>query len=329
MTQQSASSAQVAQPADGVAVAPERPANLLRRIFLRQEIAGYVFVAPWLFGFIVFTLGPFLASLYLSTLDWALLGTPKFLGFGNYVKMFTDDVRYIASLKNTFTYVFISVPLRQVMALAIAILLSQELTGISVYRTVFYLPAVTSGVATSVLWGQIFGFNMGIINALLSKVGIEPIPWLTGLNWALPTLIIISLWNVGQTFIIYLAGLKGVPLHFYEAAEVDGATVWQRFVKITLPLITPTIFFNIVMGFIGSFKVFTQAYVMTGGGPADRTLFYVLYLYYKAFRDFRMGYASAMAWVLFIIILIFTLIQINLSNRWVYYEGASPGEQNA
>ena len=329
MAQQNVNLAQVAQPADHLAIPEQRRTGLLGQIFLREEIAGWVFVAPWLIGFIIFTAGPFLASVYLSTLDWDLLGTPKFVGFGNYVKMFTDDPRYIASLKNTFTYVFVSVPLRQILALAIAVLLSQELRGISVYRTVFYLPAVTSGVATSILWGQVFGYHMGIVNALLARIGIEPIPWLTSLQWALPTLIFISLWNVGQTFIIYLAGLKGVPLHFYEAAEVDGASVWQRFVKITLPLITPTIFFNTVMGFIGSFKVFTQAYVMTGGGPADRTLFYVLYLYYKAFRDFRMGYASAMAWVLFIIILIFTLIQINLSNRWVYYEGASPDEQKA
>mgnify|MGYP005853878605 CR=1 FL=1 len=327
MTQQSVHPAEVVPPAAGLPLARFRPAGRLRQVFLREGLAGYVFVAPWFIGFVVFTLGPFLASLYLSTLEWSLLGTAKFVGFGNFTKMFADDERYIAALKNTFIYVFVSVPLKQVIALTIAMLLSQELRAIFAYRTVFYLPSVTSGVATSVLWTQVFGFRMGILNAVLSNVGIQPIPWLTSLQWALPTLIFISLWNVGSIFIIYLAGLKGVPLHYYEAAEVDGASPWQKFSKITLPLITPTVFFNLVMGFIGSFKIFTQAYVMTGGGPADRTLFYVLYLFYKAFQDFRMGYASAMAWVLFIIILFFTMIQLSLSKRWVYYEGAAPGGQ--
>lgn len=326
MTQQNMRSAEVALPT-AVDLPRSRPADFVREIFLREEKAGYVFIAPWAIGFVLFTLGPFLASLYLSTLDWSLLGKAKFVGFGNYTKMFTADARYIAALKNTFIYVFLSVPLKQVIALTIAMLLSQELRGIFLYRSIFYLPSVTSGVATSVLWTQVFGFRLGILNAVLSHIGIEPIAWLTSLEWALPTLIFISLWNVGSIFIIYLAGLKGVPLHFYEAADVDGATTWQKFYKITLPMITPSIFFNVVMGFIGSFKVFTQAYVMTSGGPADRTLFYVLYLFYKAFQDFRMGYASAMAWVLFIIILLFTLIQVVGSRRWVYYEGAAPGGQ--
>jgi multiple sugar transport system permease protein len=178
-------------------------------------------------------------------------------------------------------------------------------------------------VATAILWSQMFGYRMGMLNAGLARFGVQPIPWLTDVKWALPTLIFISLWNVGSTFVIYLAGLQGVPIHLYEAAEVDGATGWQRFWKITVPLITPSIFFNMVMGFIGSFRVFTQAYIMTGGGPADRTLFYVLYLFQKGFLDFRMGYASALAWILFLIILAMTLFQMWLSRRWVYYEGAT------
>jgi multiple sugar transport system permease protein len=269
----------------------------------------------------VFTLGPFLASIYLSMVDWNLLGKAKFVGLGNYVKMFTDDRRFSQSLVNTLIYTVVSVPLKQVIALAIAMLLNQNLKGIVLYRTIFYLPSVTSGVATSILWSMIFGYRMGILNAVLAKLSIPPQQWLTSVQLALPTLTFISLWAVGSIFIIYLAGLQGVPNHFYEAAEVDGASPWQRFVKITIPLITPSIFFNVVMGFIGSFKVFTQAYVMTGGGPADRTLFYVLYLYFKAFRDFRMGYAAALAWVLFIIILVLTLGQLYMSRRWVYYEG--------
>ena len=293
-------------------------------IFTRPKICGPIFIAPWFLGFLVFTAGPFVVSIVLSFLKWSLLGSPKWVGFANYVKLFTNDVRFTMALQNTVTYVLVSVPLKQIIALAIAMLLDQDLRGIYIYRSVFYLPAVTSGVATAILWLQIFGYRMGILNAVLAKVGIQAIPWLMSIQWALPTLMFISLWNVGSIFIIYLAGLQGVPVHFYEAAEVDGATAWQKFWKITVPLITPSIFFNVVMGFIGSFQVFTQAYVMTGGGPADRTLFYVLYLWFKGFQDFRMGYASALAWILFLIIMSLTLFQMWLARRWVYYEGAVP-----
>jgi len=294
-------------------------------VFTRQHIAGYIFIAPWFMGFLFWTLAPFLASIGLSFADWSIMGKAKFVGLGNYHKMLSGDVRYRSALWNTLYYTIFAVPLKQVVALAIALLLNQKLRGIYIYRTIFYLPAVTSGVATAILWTQIFGYRMGILNAVLAKVGISARPWLTDLNLAMRTLIFISLWNVGQLFLIYLAGLQGVPTHFYEAAEVDGAGAWHKFRHVTLPLITPSIFFNVVMGFINSFKVFTQAYVMTGGGPADRTLFYCLYLYYKAFRDFRMGYAAAMAWILFFIIMAVTLVQLALSRRWVYYEGAAPG----
>lgn len=297
----------------------------LSYIFTRQHIAGYIFIAPWFIGFFIWTLGPFLASIGLSFTEWSIMGKARFVGFANYRKMFFGDVRYRSALWNTVYYTVLSVPLRQVIALAIAVLLNQKLRGIYIYRTIFYLPAVTTGVATSILWTQIFGYRMGVLNAVLKNFGVTPRPWLTDLNLAMRTLIFISLWNVGQSFIIYLAGLQGVPTHFYEAAEVDGAGTWHRFRHITLPLITPSIFFNIVMGFIHSFRVFLQAYVMTAGGPADRTLFYVLYLYYKAFQDFRMGYAAAMAWVLFLIIMLITVVQLALSRRWVYYEGAAPG----
>ena len=301
--------------------------GFLDRILTNQKIVGYLFISPWFIGFMIWTLGPFLASIGLSLLDWGLLGAWRFVGLGNYQRMFMTDGRYRTALMNTFMFVIVTVPLRQVIALCIALLVNQALRGIFIYRTVFYLPSVTSGVATAILWTQIFGFRLGIFNAFLERIGIPGQPWLTSIQWALPTLMFISLWNVGSTFIIYLAGLVGVPRHYYEAAEVDGATVLQRFRKITIPLITPTIFFNVVMGFIGSFQVFTDAYVMTGGGPADRTLFYVLYLYFRAFRDFRMGYAAAMAWVLFLIILMLTIGQIKLSQRWVYYEGAAPTAQ--
>ena len=324
MAEQGAQRDAVAPQLDTAALAARPRTNPLSYIFTHQNICGYIFIAPWFIGFIIWTLGPFIASIFLSLTNWSLMGKFEILWFENYQKMFTSDARFIAALTNTSIYVLASIPLRQIIALSIALLLNQQLRGIYIYRTVFYLPSVTSGVATSIVWSMIFGFRMGILNAVLLKLNIEPQPWLTSIKWALPTLIFISLWSVGSTFIIYLAGLQGVPTHFYEAAEVDGATAWQKFWRITIPMITPSIFFNIVMGFIGSFQVFTQAYIMTGGGPADRTLFYVLYLYYKAFRDFRMGYASAMAWVLFGIILVLTMVQMWLSNRWVYYEGATP-----
>ncbi|MFH1086145.1 MAG: sugar ABC transporter permease [Chloroflexota bacterium] len=318
---------QSAAGARAAPVSPPRRAALrsLNYVFTRPEICGPLFVAPWFIGFLVFTAIPFFGSVVLSFLSWSLMGKPKFVGFENYVKIFTNDDRFPWAVRNTFIYVLTSVPLKQVLALAIAMLLNQNLKLIWFYRTVFYLPSVTSGVATAILWSQIFGFRMGILNAILSNVGIQPIPWLTGINWALPTLIFITLWSVGNIFIIYLAGLQGVPNHLYEAAEVDGASPWTRFIKITVPLITPSIFFNTVMGFIGTFRVFTDAYVMTGGGPADRTLTYVLYLFYKAFQDFRMGYAAALAWILFLIIMAFTLLQMWLSRRWVYYEGSATG----
>ena len=299
--------------------------NPITWILTHPEAAGPIFVLPWFIGFLAFTLLPFLSSIGLSFVHWSLLGSPRWVGLSNYTKLLTDDVRFNSALVNTVSYTLVTVPLKQVMALSIAVLLNQKLRGIYIYRTIFYLPSVTAGVATAILWSQIFGYRMGVLNSALNVVGIRSIPWLTSIQWALPTLMFISLWNVGSIFIIYLAGLQGVPTHFYEAAEVDGATPLQKFFKITLPLITPSIFFNVVMGFIGTFQIFTQAYIMTAGGPADRTLTYVMYLWFKGFQDFRMGYASALAWILFLIIMALTLLQLRLSRRWVYYEVVSPG----
>lgn len=298
--------------------------NPLDNLFARQNVAFYLFVAPWFIGFVAFTLGPFLISIGLSFTNWSIVEEPEFVGLTNFREMFGGE-SWRRALWNTFYYTIVSVPCKQVIALALAMLLNQNLRGIYIYRTIFYLPAVTSGVATAMLWVQIFGLHMGALNAILAKLGVAPVAWLTDLKLALPTLIFISLWNVGSIFLIYLAALQGVSVHLYEAAEVDGAGAWRKFVDITVPMITPSIFFNIVMGFIGSFQVFTQAYIMTGGGPAERTLFYVLYLYLKAFIFFEMGFASAMAWILFLIILMFTILQLWLSRRWVYYEGATPG----
>ena len=237
MADQAALQGDTAQTGPKSRAGERRRLNPLRAIFSNPKICGPLFVSPWFVGFLLFTLGPFIASFGLSFLKWSLFGDPKWVGLDHYVKIFTDDKRFVAAVRNTFTYVLVSVPLRQVMALAIAVLLDQKLRGIWLYRSIFYLPTVTSGVATAILWGQLFGFRMGILNAGLAKLGIQPVPWLTSLEWALPTLIFISMWNVGSTFVIYLAGLQGVPTHLYEAAEVDGATPWQRFLKITLPLI--------------------------------------------------------------------------------------------
>lgn len=328
MAEQSIQEVELAQEREAILAEPARQrGSHLSRIFTNQRITGYILISPWFIGFLIWTLGPFLTSIGLSFLRWDMMGAPEYVGLDHFVKLFTDDVRFRAALINTPIYVAVSVPMKQIIALTIALILDQKLRGIYIYRSIFYLPSVTSGVATAVLWAQVFGYRMGVLNAVLSRIGIDPQPWLTSIRWALPTLIVVSLWNVGNIFVIYLAGLQGVPTHFYEAAEVDGATDWQKFWKITVPLITPSIFFNSVMGFISSFKVFTLARVMTNGRPADRTLFYVLYLYQKSFQDFRMGYASAMAWILFLIILLLTLSQLWLSKKWVYYEGAAPEGQ--
>lgn len=296
----------------------------LSRLLSRQDVVFCLFISPWAIGFIAFTLGPFLVSLWLSLTEWQLVEPPRYIGLENFVRMFSSDRYFKVSLWNTVYYTLVSVPLKQIIAFMLAMLLNQQLKGIYIYRTIFYLPSVTSGVATAILWMYVFGYHTGIVNALLKFVSLGPYAWFTDMKLAMPTLIFISLWEVGNLFLIYLAGLQGVPRQLYEAAEVDGAGRWRRVWNITVPMITPTVFFNLMMGFIQSFQVFTSAFIITEGGPADRTLFYVLRLYREAFIYFRMGYASALAWMLFLIIMVLSLIQLRLSRRWVYYEGAVP-----
>jgi multiple sugar transport system permease protein len=291
-----------------------------RKRQLNTLIRGYLFIAPWLVGFLVFTLGPFVASLFFSFTRYELLTPPEFRGFQNYNVLFRQDPRFWVSLANTAYYAFFSVPIRMILAFFVAILLNQKVQGMAIFRTLFYLPSVTAGVATAILWVWIFDANYGLLNVGLRAIGIEGPLWLGSRVWAKPALILMSLWSIGGTMVIYLAGLQGVPQQLYDAAAVDGAGWWRKTRHVTVPLMTPTIFFTLVMGIVGSFQVFASALVMTNGGPADATLFYVLYLYRNAFQYFRMGYASALAWVLFIIILALTLIQLWLSNRWVYYE---------
>ena len=293
--------------------------------FSHDDLVGFLFASPWIMGFLIFTAGPFFVSLYLSFTDWDLFGGATWIGAANYSKMFSDDRYFGLSLWNTIYYVAVRVPGIQIVSLGLALLLNQSLKGIAVYRTVFYLPAVTSGVATAILWTWIFNGTHGILNLGLAQLGIQGPNWLFDMNWSMPALILMSMWGAGQAMIIYLAGLQGVPVHLYEAAEVDGANVVQRFLHITLPMLTPSIFFNMVRGFIASFQVFTAAYIMTRGGPANRTLFYVLYLYRKAFESLAMGYAAALAWILFLIILAVTLLQLYGAKRWVYYESGTQG----
>ncbi|MGC9064733.1 MAG: carbohydrate ABC transporter permease [bacterium] len=285
----------------------------------KEAIEGYLYAIPWFIGFVVFTTGPIIASFLLSFTNWDLVRTPKWIGFGNY-KTLIEDPLFWQGLKVTSIYAAFSVPLGIAGGLAIAVLMNQKIKGLSTFRTIYYLPAVVSGVAVSLLWSWIFNPDFGVLNYLLSLVGIKGPGWIYDERWALPSLIIMSLWGVGGGMVIYLASLQGVPTELYEAAIIDGASSWRRFWSITVPMISPVIFFQLIMGIIGSFQVFTQAYIMTNGGPNYATLFYVLYLYQNAFQWFKMGYASALAWVLFLVILILTFVQFRIANYWVYYE---------
>jgi multiple sugar transport system permease protein len=283
--------------------------------------AGYAFLAPWLVGIGVFTIGPMLYSLYLAFTDYNLLQPPHWAGVANFVQMFQDE-RLWNSLRVTFTYVIIGVPLQLALALALAIVLDRGMRGLAVYRSIFYLPSLLGGsVAVAILWTQIFGKD-GIINALLSVFGIEGPGWVSDPNTALGTLIILHIWTFGSPMIIFLAGLRQIPDMYYEAAQMDGAGKARRFFSITFPLLTPIIFFNLVLQVIFAFQSFTQAYIVSGGtgGPSDSTMFFTLYLYQQAFTQLHMGYAAAMAWLLLIIIAAFTAINFWLSKYWVHYD---------
>ncbi len=287
----------------------------------REAIWAYLLISPWIVGFIIFTGGPMLVSLGLSLADYNITSTPQFIGLVNYVKLFTGDPKFWHSLQVTLTYAVVAIPLGLVAGLALALLLNANVPGIAVWRTVYYMPSVVSGVAVSVLWMYIFNPRFGIVNWILGWFNITGPGWLSSPDWALPALIVMSLWSVGGGMIIYLAGLQSIPTTLFEAATIDGANSWQRLWGITLPLITPVIFYNLVIGIIGTFQYFTQAYIMTRGGPAEATLFYNLYLYNNAFRYQKMGYASALAWVLLLIVLILTMLTFRSSAAWVYYEG--------
>jgi multiple sugar transport system permease protein len=278
-------------------------------------------ISPWIIGFIVFTAGPMIASAYFSLTEYDVINPPRFVGLGNWVNMFTQDSLFWHSLKVTLTYAIAAIPIGLVLGLALALLLNAKVPGLTIWRTLFYMPSVVSGVAVSVLWSYIFNPRFGIVNWILSWFNIKGPGWLASPDWALPALIIMSLWGVGGGMIIYLAGLQSIPTTLYEAATIDGANRWQQFLRITLPLITPVIFYNLVTGIIGTFQFFVQAYVMTNGGPANATLVYNLYLYKNTFRFGRLGFGSAMAWFLLLLVLVLTLLIFRSSAAWVYYEG--------
>lgn len=306
------------RPPPGARPAARRALRSLRR---REALYGYLFAAPWLAGFFLLTLGPMLASLWLSFTDYTLVAPPSGVGLRNYDRLFRGDPLFWTSIGNTIYYTAFTVPLSMVVALALALALNQPVRGVRVFRTIFYLPAVTSGVAVVLLWGWLLNPNVGLVNRALHLVGLPGPGWFSSATWSKPGLILLALWSVGQGMVVYLAGLQAVPRTLYEAAAIDGAGPLRRLRHITLPGISPTIFFNLILGVIASFQVFTPAFVLTQGGPLNSTLFYVLYMFQQGFQYLHMGYATAMAWVLLAIVLVITLAQFAFSGRWVYYEG--------
>jgi multiple sugar transport system permease protein len=304
-----------------VAVQPKK-SSLARR----EAILFWACVAPWVIGFILFTLGPMLYSLYISFTQWNIVHPPTLVGFQNYIRIFTQDTDFYQSLKVTLTYALFSIPLSLITALFLAILLNEATNGVSFFRTAFYIPTIVSSVAAAVLWVWILNPRFGPVNGFLGLFGIKGPGWFSDPKYALWGLIIMSSWSVGGQMLIFLAGLKGIPKILYEAAEIDGANRPARFWKITLPMLSPTIFFNFVMAVIGAFQTFDSAYVIstaragTIGGPLKSTLFYMLNIYDLAFAKQRMGYATALAWILFLIIFVLTMITLRSSALWVYSE---------
>ena len=290
----------------------------------KEAITAYLFLSPWLVGFVVFWLGATLASLYFSFTDYSVLGAPKWAGLYNYTKLFTWDRLFVKSITNTVYYVVVRVPLGLFLSFVLALLLNTKVRGMTVFRTMFYLPSVVPTVASVAVWMWMFTPRVGLVDQLLSMVGVTAPYWLTSTTWSKPALIIISLWGIGGSMVIFLAGLQGISQSFYEAAEIDGASGLQKLFRITIPMMTPTIFYNLIMSFIRGFQVFAVAFVATGGGPLNSTYFYLLKLYRHAFVNFEMGYASAMAWLLLIVVLLLTMVLFASGKRWVFYEAEGP-----
>lgn len=288
----------------------------------QNHAPGYLFLLPWFIGFFGLTVGPIITSFYLSFTDFDLLTPARWVGTDNYLRMFTNDRNFAASMRVTFFFVIFSVPLKLAFALGVAVLLNRGMKGLPLYRALFYLPSLLgASVAIAILWRQIFARD-GLVNDVLAMFGIVGPSWISNPNSSLWTLIILSIWQFGSPMIIFLAGLRQIPQDMYEAASLDGAGKWRQFVKITLPLLTPVVFFNAIIQTIEAFKSFTPAFIISGGsgGPVNSTLFYTLYLYNEAFSFFRMGYASALAWFLLLLIACFTAFSFLTSKYWVHYD---------
>ena len=316
----------VAQQHGHVLAEPRAATSLRGQRWSRASLrlAPWLLITPWLIGLFAITLGPMLASLILSFTDYNLLGQTNWVGLTNYIRMFTDDRKFFAAVGVTVNYVLVSVPLQLAFALAIAVVLNRGLAGLAFYRSMYYLPSLLgSSVAIVLLWRQIFG-SAGLVNQVLSAIGFTNLPaWIASPDYALDTLILLHVWTFGSPMIIFLAGLRQIPQDLYEAAAVDGAGTWTKFWRITIPMLSPVIFFNLVLQMIHAFQSFTQSYVVSGGngGPVDSTLMYTLYMYQQAFTNFRMGYASAMAWLLVIVIGLLTALAFWTSKHWVHYAG--------
>jgi multiple sugar transport system permease protein len=289
--------------------------------FWRDTLRGYLFILPVVLGLLIWTFGPMIASAYYSLTEYKIIGEPTYVGFQNYVELFTEDKDFARSLSVTIRYGLMYVGLAQVVSLAAAVLLSQKLRGITIFRTIYYLPIIVPFIASALLWKYLYNKEFGPIAAVFKALGLPTINWLGSPESALFSLVLMSVWSSAVTTIIYVAGLQNIPEELIDSAKIDGANRFQRFLRITIPMLTPTIFFNVVTGIIGAFQFFVPAFVMTEGGPVKSTYFYNYNLYEKAFKWLEMGYASSMAWVLFAIIIIMTLLIFRSSPLWVYYEG--------
>lgn len=291
-----------------------------KKLRFSENIAGYLFISPWIIGFTCFIAGPMLFSLAISFTKWEFMQNMTFVGFKNYIKIFTKDRYALPALGKTMFFTLVAVPCQSIIALLLAQLFNNDLKGTKIYRAIIYVPCVVSGSVLGILWSNIYSKDVGVFNYFLVKLGLSKVGWLTDPDIAMFSIILMTFWSVGTAFVMYLSGLQNVPKVYYEAAQIDGANAFHKFIKVTLPMLSPTILFVLILQVIGSFQVLTQVLVLTNGGPAKSTYVYALYEYENAFKFMKMGYASALSWVMFVIILVSTLLLLFSSRYWVHYE---------